>query len=78
MKEIEEKDRIRNWRPPIMGEEIMSIFGLDEGPMVGIFKQAMTDAILDGIIPNNHDAALEFLTKNKDELLKRTKKLNIS
>jgi poly(A) polymerase len=69
MAEVEEKDRIRNWQPPLRGEDIMSICGLQEGIMVGILKDKITDAILDGIIPNDHDAALKYLLSIKDEVL---------
>jgi len=71
MKEVEEKDRIRNWQPPLRGEEIMQVCGLAEGPMVGILKDMITDAILDGAIPNEHDAAMEYLLLKKDSVMNK-------
>ena len=71
MEEVEEKDRIRNWQPPLRGEEIMQVCGLTEGPMVGILKDMITDAILDGVIPNEHDAAMQYLLSMKDEIMKQ-------
>lgn len=69
MIEVEEKDKIRSWQPPVRGEEIMQVCGLQPGPLVGKIKTAITDAILDGRIPNDHDAALAFLLQIKDEML---------
>ncbi|MCX7983653.1 MAG: CCA tRNA nucleotidyltransferase [Bacteroidetes bacterium] len=72
MAEVEEKDRIRNWQPPLRGDEIMTLCNLQPGPMVGYIKDAITDAILDGVIPNDHDAAVQYLLSKKDELLQQT------
>ena len=61
MLEIEEKDRVRNFQPPVCGEEIMKIFDLAPCKEIGVLKTAVKDAILDGIIPNEKQAALELL-----------------
>lgn len=65
---IEEKDRIRNFQPPVDGEEIMRIFGLTPCREVGILKSSLKDAILDGIIPNEHDSALDYIMKKAQSL----------
>ena len=67
MVELEERDRIRNFQPPVAGDEIMELLGLEPCSLVGELKSAIKEAILEGIIPNEHDAAKEFLMQMAKE-----------
>ena len=72
--DMEERDRIRQFQPPVTGEEIMEVFGLSPCREIGTLKTAIKDAILDGDIPNEHDAAFAFmLEKAKKMGLERVK-----
>ena len=72
--DLEERDRIRQFQPPVTGEEIMEVFGLSPCREIGTLKTAIKDAILDGDIPNEHDAAFAFmLEKAKKMGLERVK-----
>ncbi|MCC6369363.1 MAG: HD domain-containing protein [Bacteroidia bacterium] len=66
--ELEEKDRIRNWQPPIGGEEIMQLYNLSPGREIGILKNALKDAILDGLVENNYESAKAFLDSKFTEI----------
>lgn len=68
MTELEARDHIRNFQPPVRGEEIMEMFDLKPCREVGLIKDAIKDAILDGIIPNERDAAWQFMLNKAKEL----------
>ena len=61
IKEVEERDRIRNFQPPVSGEEIMKIYGLEPCKEIGTIKNAIKEAILEGEIENTHESALKFM-----------------
>ncbi len=65
---IEEKDRIRNFQPPVSGDEIMEMFGLQPCMEVGAIKSALKDAVLDGAVPNEREAALNFVIRKAQSM----------
>ena len=68
LKDVEERDHMKNWQPPINGNEIMKLFKINEGKTVGILKNSLKDAILDGKIKNNKNASIKFLEKESKKI----------
>ncbi len=68
LKDVEERDRIRNWQPPISGEDIMQAFGLAPGREIGTIKNTIREAILDGDIPNDREAAYNYMLEKGVEM----------
>ena len=68
LKDLEERDHIRNFQPPVSGETIMEVYGLSPCREVGLIKNAIKDAILDGLIPNDHDRAYQYMLQIANEM----------
>jgi hypothetical protein len=68
LQEVEEKDSIRNWQPPITGEMIMQHFNITPSKQVGLIKDAIREAILDGVIANDYNAAFDYMLKEAAKL----------
>ncbi|MGA3012811.1 MAG: HD domain-containing protein [Bacteroidales bacterium] len=68
LKDIEEKDRLRNWQPPVSGEVIMQTFGISPSKEVGFIKDAITEAILEGEIPNEFEAGFQFMLREGEKM----------
>lgn len=66
--EVEERDQVRNFQPPVSGQEIMSTFNLKPSKEIGIIKEAIKEAILEGVIPNEHDAAFKLMIEKGNDL----------
>jgi len=66
--EVDEKDQLARWRPPISGEDIMLALDLPEGKAVGVIKKRMENAVIDGLIPYDSDAALDFIRQIYEEM----------
>ena len=68
IRDVEERDRVRNWQPPIDGTEIMDLFGIKAGREIGVLKNALREAILDGEIKNDYSEGLDFIIKKGKEI----------